>query len=649
MARHRRSALLVVAAAALAYGVSLKNGFVWDDRVYVQENPFVAESANLAVLLDPRYYLKPQPVLGGTRPLFLASLMVDRLIWEERPAGYHLTNLVLHAANGLWVLAIGAALAPAAALGAGLLFVVHPATSEAVNAVSFRSDLLAAFFTLASLWAFLKSRAGAKPSRWIAASAGLLGLGVLSKEMAASVPLLAGLIELYFPEPRDRRRRLAAAAASYGLVAVLFGAFWSARFRYQWDPAAVARGPEAPAGPGVSRAVAPPPSTIGGGPEGTLLTAAPRAGAIFAPSAPPWSSLRNDAALRARTMAAACGDYLRLLIWPHPLVVDRAPRIIAGWAEPWAWSRWLLLLSAVAAAAWGLRSFPAAGLGGAWFLAALLPVAGIAPLYNPVAERYLYLPTAGFSLAAAALWARAAGRLGPVFRPGIFGLGVVILSVCAGRTAARSTEWFDEDSLFLSEAEGELQSPRIHFQRGLALRRQGRAALAAAEFEEAVRRQPEFSEAWLSLGMSYASAGDARAAAAAARAIVLSPGNPVFRFGNALVLAGAGRHEAAEREYRQAVALEPRYLEAWVNLAALLKGQGRLKEAASCYERAIRLEPRDALPFIALAAMLESSGSSRSRLAALYRDALIREPAHPLAARRLAALEGRTGRKGKNR
>lgn len=142
MKRHLAAAVLIVSAVLLAYSNSLLNGFTWDDHLYVEANPLLAHPSNLALLLDWRYYAGTQGVLAGSRPVFLASLLADRALWGFSPWGYHLTNALLHAADALWVYALAWTAVPVwpAALLAGMIFALHPATTEAVNAVSFRSD-----------------------------------------------------------------------------------------------------------------------------------------------------------------------------------------------------------------------------------------------------------------------------------------------------------------------------------------------------------------------------------------------------------------------------------------------------------------------------------------------------------------------------
>ena len=85
MRRHAWAIAAVVAAVLAAYSNAPRNGFVWDDHVYVESNPFVQQPSNVRVLLDPRYYTGAHEVLVGTRPVFLASLMADRAFWGGEP------------------------------------------------------------------------------------------------------------------------------------------------------------------------------------------------------------------------------------------------------------------------------------------------------------------------------------------------------------------------------------------------------------------------------------------------------------------------------------------------------------------------------------------------------------------------------------
>jgi protein O-mannosyl-transferase len=193
--------VLVALAAFAVYANTLKNGFVWDDHVLIVNNPFVQDWANVRKLFSADYYagVATSDVENAARPMWILSALVDVKLWGLFPAGHHLTSAVLHSLNSLLVFALGASLGGlAVALMAGLLFAVHPVHTEAVAAVGFRADLLAAFFALAAFLLYRArerwsgSGAAVAAARWGLLAASLLayGAGLLSKEMAATLPLL---------------------------------------------------------------------------------------------------------------------------------------------------------------------------------------------------------------------------------------------------------------------------------------------------------------------------------------------------------------------------------------------------------------------------------------------------------------------------
>ena len=83
----------LVAIVFLCYMNSLGNEFVFDDIYLVLANKRI-RSINLGLLLN------------SYRPIRDISYAIDYALWGEHPFGYHLTNLVIHAANVLLVFAL---------------------------------------------------------------------------------------------------------------------------------------------------------------------------------------------------------------------------------------------------------------------------------------------------------------------------------------------------------------------------------------------------------------------------------------------------------------------------------------------------------------------------------------------------------------
>ncbi len=615
---------LILGAILLVYSNSLRNGFVWDDHIYIERNSFVQDPANLKLLFDARYYRGKHEVLMGSRPVVLATFLVDRAVWGVHPAGYHATNLAIHATNSVLVYALAGALGlpPPLSFWAGMFFGLHPIQTEAVNGVTFRTDLLAAFFLLSALWVYLwgRGRTLRLTVASIAASAALFGLGLLSKEMAASLPLLVLLAEAYFPVPEGRHRRLGLAIAAYLAVACAFAGFWSARFNYQAIPSdSLLRSlvdrlayamPTAPA-------------------AGELPLRFEKAH-VAAPSSWEYREAFSDRPTAVRSMIKAFAGYFRLLLIPSPLTVDRAPIIVTSWGRENVLLGLAGIILIVLFAFYFRRSRPAAAFGAAWCLAALIPVSNIIPLYNPVAERYLYLVTAGAALAFASVIAgvraKRAALLAGCLVAGLYGL----------RTYARNADWKDDRALFLNAPAHAPQSARSGLIRAGLLLEDGRIAEATSEYEAVVRRSPDLSDGWLGLAAAYEQSGKGvQAAPCYERAIAISPQNPAFPFFYAVFLNRADRREQALTMYRRALKIEPGFVEAWVNLGALHRDAGRFKAARDCFETALKVAPPgNPMPSYSYGLLLEKMGDSRGA-ADRFHAALKENPAFEPARQRL--------------
>jgi hypothetical protein len=137
--------LLALGVAALAVAVflpALGNGFVdWDDELNLTANP---QYRGLG-WTQLRWMLTSASALGGHWiPLTWLTFALDFTLWGMNPLGYHLTNILLHAATAalfalaaLRLLRLGmpGAAEPHLRLGAaaaGLLFALHPLRVESV-------------------------------------------------------------------------------------------------------------------------------------------------------------------------------------------------------------------------------------------------------------------------------------------------------------------------------------------------------------------------------------------------------------------------------------------------------------------------------------------------------------------------------------
>ena len=150
--------LLVLAATLAAFAPCLSAGFVsWDDRLFVLDNPAIRglDAAHLRVMAGS--------LLGSVWiPLTWLSYALDYAAWGVEHAGYHLTNLLLHAASAVLFYEICLFLfepklkknAAVAAALAALFFAIHPLRVESVVWAAELKDVLSTFWLLLALLAY---------------------------------------------------------------------------------------------------------------------------------------------------------------------------------------------------------------------------------------------------------------------------------------------------------------------------------------------------------------------------------------------------------------------------------------------------------------------------------------------------------------
>jgi len=625
-----RAALLAALAAVAVYVGTLGNGFVWDDHIHIEAAPFVKDARNLRVLASGDFWMRRVEVEGSARPLHLASLLVDRAVWGELPAGYHLTNIVLHAcaAAALTLLAAALAAPPSTALLAGLLFALHPVQTEAVCGISFRFDILAALFVFLGLIAARRAHGG-RAAGWTAAAAAAFGLALLGKESAVVFPALALLAEWLAPPPRARAKLKWIHLGIFVLVLGAYAAFRAPRGGYDAlaapsvpavspAPAAVAasvkreeKGEEKPAPLAAAPAPPAPVSTevvtaatapaaraparraTLRPPEADVVHSAPiRKNLQLDPSPPPWKAALPTSAKRARAMLSVFLDYARLVAWPAGLQADRSAVLDPARLPARAVGGAALALMMLGAAWWARRRHPAASLGLAWFLVALAPVSGLVPLHNLIAERYLYLPLAGLCLAAAAALAAAARRASrPALALGC--AGALLSGAAAATTALRVPAWKDDASLFGGRVASD--GSRLRYNRARLAREARDYDAARAEYRKALELDPNSVEALVNLAEVEVAVGNTdRELALVRRAAALSPLSSTVQEAFGYALERAGRRKEALAAFKQAVENDDSSPTARAHYVLLLAQSGQTDKALKHGAIAAKLDPGNA-------------------------------------------------------
>ncbi len=197
------SAAVVASVVAFAHWPALNaEAISFDDYQYVVENPLVMNPGWTSAGRFVTEVFAPSTVGGYYQPLNMISLMLDAAMGggptNLRP--FHRTSLAIHILNTLFILILLCELfgSLSAATGVALLFGVHPLTVETIPWVGERKTLLASFFALSSLIAYVRyARGGAAARKWYAASLGCFLLALLSKPTTTMLPVAMMLLDAW--------------------------------------------------------------------------------------------------------------------------------------------------------------------------------------------------------------------------------------------------------------------------------------------------------------------------------------------------------------------------------------------------------------------------------------------------------------------
>jgi protein O-mannosyl-transferase len=565
----------LVLLGAVIWGNTATFKFVWDDFPFIVNNQSIRSVSKLPAFFTDKATMATDPQRKDIplfRPLRNVSFLIDYSLAGLKPAWWHVHNLLLHLINAILLLFIARSLLAGrfSALVAAGIFLLHPIQSEPVAWVKCRDDLLSNLFALAFLLLWVKwIRANARVGAWKDfCLASVYMLACLAKEQAVILPLLAFALDAIVPREKPDRsergmrglaawmRRFPGSAhprtyALLGLTGIAFLAWRTAVLK------------------GVAQSAYP-----GGSAYHTLLT-----------------------------MPGAIASYFRLLAFPlHQSADYSGMRTITSWHDTrfLACSALILLLLASAIAV--RKRFPLETFGAAWIAISLLPVLNIIPMMQFMAERFLYLPMVGFSLACGSLIA----RLEKNKRSLASALSMLLILGAGALTLNRIPIWRNEKAFFEATAEdSEYKAVRPYFNfisallnnrefakalpharrlwrenadspvlslaqkadiahmLGGAYLSTGRSDSGIAMLRQAVGILPGSSEHLQHLGIAYGNLRAYDSALAVFRRGALAfPAEPRFAFNSGLVLLEMRREAEAERAFLECQSQDPSFLPA---------------------------------------------------------------------------------------
>ena len=603
-----RSAVVaaVVAVAAAVFSNSLHGGFVIDDGSAIRTNKDLRPETPLSNLLVNDYWGRPLAEIHSVksyRPLTVLTFRANFAVHGLDVEGYHLVNVVLHAAcTGLVAISSLALFVPGdlvVASVASLAFAVHPVHCEAVASIVGRAELLCC---LCFLLCLLCHRSACRTGRGAFGSASLLVLAAVlavlataSKETGITAPVVAAALDVLAALPAAtplRARTLCALRCALG--AALVGALFTVNVNLR--------------------------------------------GEYFSPS---FSFVDNPLASlptrRERVLSALHIHvrYARLLLWPSVLSADYSYDCVPA-VHAYDDGRNLASAALYLAFAWlGLRALWAHRRGGgngddgdegdgdgdgdgAWracgraltvLLVPMIPAShlllGIGTL---VAERLLYLPSVGycvlFALAASRALrppAPAAPASGTLAAAAVRGVRLAVVSIAllalaglgGAKTLARNEEWHDSDSITRSTARACPNSAKAMASLGTLHLMHNQHDEARAAFRDALRIHPTYCDALQWLGrMAFMEKREAVAEPLLLAALEINAGHPEANLFAGLCAARRGDHAAALARLTIAHQYAPHNAEIVRDYGATLLRAGHKQAAREALERAVGMFTR---------------------------------------------------------
>jgi len=578
---------LLAVVVILIYADTLTTPFIFDDLVNIRDNPHIRIPALSLENLAWAGFNSPE----GRRPVANISFALNYYFNGYNFVGYHVVNMLIHMACGIFLYYLVKATLQTPALRSRcekfgwipfltvFIWMVHPLQTQSVTYIVQRMNSMAAMFYVLSMLLYVRFRMSkASRTKW-ALMAGCVATAVLAfgtKEITATLPLFVILYEWYFFQELSTQwaqRNLLLLGSVFLLFIIIALAY------LDYDPVArILRG----------------------------------------------YRIRDFTPLqRLLTEFRVVIFYISLLLWPHPsrLNLDHDFALSYSLLSPATTLISITVIIALTVFAFLIaRKEPLLSFSIIWFFGNLMIESSVIGL-ELVFEHRNYLPTMFAILAIVSLTFRYSKH--PL--PAAIALSLVGILFCVW-TFERNKVWADEITLYRDSATKSPGKARTHNNLGAALSRQNRMKEAIEQYQVALKIKPQFADAHYNLGYALVRTEKLDEGILHFReAVRVEPKRVKYlnNLGVALVLKGdypeavdhletalkinpsdadvhnnlgmaykkGGQPDSAMQHFSRAVVLDPRNAGALINRGAMLMDQGKLEAAGKHFARALEIRP----------------------------------------------------------
>jgi protein O-mannosyl-transferase len=607
--------ILLTIASFIAYGRISGNGFInFDDPAYITQNSQIQSGFNLESI---QWALTSSVQNYYWHPLTWFSHMLDWSLFKDKAGGHHLVSLLLHLGSAIFLFLFlyrtTKNIWPSAFAAA--LFALHPLRLESVAWAAERKDVLSMFLGMSCLYAYALYAENTRISRYSVCLI-LFALCLTAKPTMVTLPFALLLLD-YWPLGRWQRALAPAEASAASAETV------NKKKNKKRKATSVAEKK-------ISTPRTNTPQTI----SRLLWEKAPFVLlAIVSSILTYWGQFKSgliasaeefSLAVRFQNATVSYVSFLGKTIWPFDLAVWYPYEFTLPF---WQFLLFFIIFTGITVAAiFFVRKLPFLFVGWFWYMGTLFPMIGLVQLSTQArSDRFSYLPSIGIAIMLA--WVI------PYFFPSkkirkniLFPVSIFILSILTALTWYQCGYWKNSTELFnyclrvtknnsqaylhlglaLAE-EGKIRDAVVQYSKGLSITPDfrilmvrgnsysslGQYNLAIEDYNDAIRLNPDLSDAYYRRGSAYSALGQYQIAIADFNEYIRrEPEDARAYYGRGNAFSEIKQNRTAIEDYNEAIRFKPDFAEAYFNRGnAYVREPGQYELAIKDYNEAIRLKP----------------------------------------------------------
>lgn len=595
---------IIAVLGFILYSNTLNHGYTLDDYSVILENRVTKQGiAAIPEIFKTSYRYGYHFTSDDLyRPVVKAMFAAEWDLGKQSPKAGHWMNVLFYALTG-WILYFSLLRISKGnvlfAFISAALFIAHPVHTEVVASIKSRDEILAFLFSIWALERYITSIRNRKTSTLITAAA-LYLIALLSKESAITFLAVFPLTAWFFTDekPVDSLKKLIPVASAAFLFLIIRAAVLSGATT---DSVSVAD---------------------------NLLMAA------------------KDPVTRFCTAVLILGLYLKLLVFPHPLVFDysfnQIPLVNA--ADPYFIAAAMIHLSLLVFAIKTLKSKNLFAFSILYYFITISIFSNIfITIGSSMGERFLYAPSLGFCMAVALGISKLAGSvekpadasMQPLLQPKLLIPLSLLLVAYSFKTFAQNPVWKNNYTLYSDGVKNSPNSTRTHYYLGNYLVKpevwEGKSNKVRdsilykgiGSLKKSIEIYPYFADAFTQMGVAYYKMNKLDSAMICYQgALKLNPGYATIHNNIGTVYFSTGNYPEALKAFLKATQQDPRYAEAHANAGSAYGMMQQYDNALSSLFQAIKWDPNYAQAYFFIGITYQFKGdkaNSDAYLAKAYK------------------------------